>query len=62
MQIEELPIDVYLLLLRDAFIYECKKTESGRAYLENCWRLEQTKPDREKLRERFGKEGAKNGG
>lgn len=60
-QIEDLPIDVYLLLLRDAFIYRQERTEEGREYLANCWRLEQTKPDRKKLRERFGKEGSKNG-
>ena len=60
-QIEDLPIDVYLLLLRDAFIYRQERTEKGREYLTNCWRLEQTKPDRHKLRERFGKEGSKNG-
>ena len=60
-QIEELPIDVYMLLMRDAFIYKSERTEEGRKYLENCWRMEQTKPDRQKLRETFGKEGSKNG-
>ena len=61
LQVEELPIDVYMLLMRDAFIYKSQRTEKGRAYLENCWRMEQTKPDRKRLRETFGKEGSKNG-
>jgi hypothetical protein len=33
------------------------QTEKGEEYLDNAWRIEQTKPDREKLREKFGKEG-----
>jgi hypothetical protein len=33
------------------------KTDKGEEYLNNAWRLEQTKPDREKLKEKFGKEG-----
>ena len=56
LEIEQLPIDVYLGLRRDAFIYKLNKTEKGREYLENCWIMEQTSPDREKLRQRFGKE------
>lgn len=32
-------------------------TEKGREYLENAYRLEQTKPDRQKLREKFGEGG-----
>lgn len=53
-QVEELPIDVYMLLMRDAFIYKSERTEKGQKYLENCWRMEQTKPDRKRLREHFG--------
>ena len=56
-EIEELPIDTYFLLLRDAFIYDKSKTEEGREYLENGWILEQTEPDRNSLREKFGKGG-----
>jgi len=33
------------------------KTEEGREYLDNCWRLEQTKPDRKSLRENLKKGG-----
>lgn len=56
-EIEELRIDVYFLLLRDAFIFEKSKTEEGREYLENCWILEQTEPDRRSLRKKFEKGG-----
>jgi hypothetical protein len=33
------------------------QTEKGEEYLDNAWRIEQTTPDRDKLREKFGKEG-----
>lgn len=46
----------YLTYRRDAFIYKQSQTEHGREYLENAFRLEQTKPDRQGLR-RFSKEG-----
>ena len=55
-EIMDLPLSRYLPLRRDGFIYRLSQTESGREYLENCWILEQTKPDRKRLRERFGKE------
>lgn len=32
------------------------QTESGREYLDNAWRMEQTKPDRSALRKKLGKE------
>lgn len=31
------------------------QTKEGREYLDNCWRMEQTKPDRKKLREKMRK-------
>ncbi|MGL5637570.1 MAG: hypothetical protein ACRCX8_01390 [Sarcina sp.] len=49
----ELEIDEYKLLLRDAFIYNYNQSEKGREYLETAWILEQSKPDREALRENF---------
>ena len=55
LKIKELPIDVYCLYMRDAFIYKQNQTESGREYLKKCWLLEQTTPDRKGLRENFGK-------
>lgn len=56
-QIEELDIFEYWAILRDAVIYKYMQTEEGQEYLNRCWMLEQTKPDRERLREKFGKEG-----
>jgi hypothetical protein len=47
----------YLQYRRDAFIYRMSQTEKGQEYLDNAYRLEQTKPDRKRLREKYGKEG-----
>ncbi|MFR0755574.1 MULTISPECIES: hypothetical protein [Lachnospiraceae] len=55
-------IDIYLFFLREAMIFENSQTEEGRKYLKDCFRMEQTKPDREGLRERFGKKGGKSSG
>lgn len=55
LEIEQLPIDVYMGLQRDAYVYSLNQTEKGREYLENCWIMEQTKPDRKQLRKKFGK-------
>lgn len=57
LDVEELEIDIYLLYLRDAFIYKHSKTEEGRKYLNDCWRFSQTKPDKKALREKYGKNG-----
>lgn len=54
-EVEELNIIDFWLLLRNAIIYNRSQTEGGREYLENCWRCEQTEPNRESLREKFGK-------
>ena len=51
-EVQEMEIDIYLFFLR----------EEGRKYLKDCFRMEQTKPDREGLRERFGKKGGKSSG
>ena len=32
----------FLLWRRDAYIYRLNQTESGREYLDNAWRMEQT--------------------
>lgn len=56
-QIQELDLDIYLYYMREAFITESNKTEEGRKYLESCWRMTQTKPDREQLRKKYGKKG-----
>ena len=59
-QVGQLDYGTYLLWLRDAYIAGLNRTEEGRQYLDDCWRMEQTKPDRGKLSARFGK-GAHNG-
>jgi hypothetical protein len=54
-EIGQLRYDVFLLWRRDAFIHAMDSTEAGREYLDNAWRMEQTKPDRVKLRAKHGK-------
>lgn len=54
-EVDELCYYTYRLLLRDALIHKCEETESGREYLEKCWILEQTEPDRDKLRDKYGR-------
>ena len=56
-EVDQLDYIDYLFYKRDAFIYRMNQTEKGREYLDNAYRLEQTKPDRKKLREKYGKEG-----
>lgn len=55
-EVWNLDVITYWALLRDAVIYDYMQTEEGREYLYNCWRMDQTKPDRGQLREHFGKE------
>ena len=43
----------FKLLFKDAYIYSLKKTKEGREYLEDCWLLKQTTPDRKALRNKF---------
>lgn len=57
LEVEELDLLDYLLYRRDAFIHHMSQTEKGEEYLKNAYRLEQTKPDREALRNKFGKGG-----
>ena len=57
LQVEELDYIDYLIYRRDALIYRMSQTEEGEKYLNNAWRLEQTTPDRDSLRKKFGKEG-----
>ena len=40
----------FKMLLRDAYINRMGQTEEGREYLENCWLITQTEPDRAELR------------
>lgn len=60
--VRELEYIQYLTWRRDAYIHMLSRTEAGQEYLDNAWRMEQTKPDRARLREQFGrKEGDLNG-
>ena len=54
-EIEELEYIDYLQYKRDAFITRMNQTEEGREYLENAKTLAQTQPDRQRLRQLFGK-------
>lgn len=43
----------FKMLLRDALINRLRQSEEGREYLENCWLMKQTEPDRQTLRREF---------
>ena len=61
-QIGQLNYLEYLQYRRDAFINWLSQSEKGQEYLDNAWRMEQTKPEREKLRAKYGqKEETRNG-
>lgn len=62
LEVEELDYIDYLILRRDAFIYRLRQTEKGQEYLDDAYRLEQTKADKGALRERFGKGARKKEG
>lgn len=53
----ELEYIQFLIWRRDAYIYMLSRTEEGQEYLDNAWRMEQTRPDRKALRKKLGKEG-----
>lgn len=55
LQVNDLDYIDYLIYRHDAFIWKMEQTEDGEKYLENAWRLEQTKPDRTSLRKNFSK-------
>lgn len=55
LEIAELDYLQYLVWRRDAFIHKLSQTEEGVKYLQNAYRMGQTKPDRAKLREKYGK-------
>lgn len=54
LRLGEIQVDDFRALLRDAYIYKLQQTKDGQEYLQKCWTLEQSKPDRGKLREHFG--------
>lgn len=52
-EVEDLDLVEYLFYYREAVIYNCMQTEDGIEYLQNSYRLQQSEPDREKLRNKF---------
>jgi hypothetical protein len=50
----ELPVDTFLLMVKNSVIEELNSTPEGRKYLEDCRRMEVTKPDLAKLNSVFG--------
>ena len=56
MEVRELNYTQYLTWRRDAYIHWLNGFEEGRKYLDNAWRMEQTEPDRVRLRKKLGKE------
>lgn len=54
-ELKKLPYIEYLTYRRSAFIYAMSRSEEGEEYLENAWRMSQTKPDRGALRKKKGK-------
>ena len=50
----ELDCLTYARLQRDAICGKLQQTPEGKEYLDKCWTLQQTKPDKKKLREQFG--------
>lgn len=55
LEVAQLDYLQYLVWRRDAFIYKMSRTEAGREYLDNAWRMEQTEPDRAALRKKLGR-------
>ena len=60
-EIGELNYVTFLQYRRDAFIQHYRETPGGQEYLDNAWRMEQTQPDRRRLRKKLGKEAPSNG-
>jgi hypothetical protein len=56
-EVQNLDYFDYLVLRRDAFIMHCQATEDGKKYLDNAWRISQTAPDRQALRDKYGEGG-----
>ena len=54
-QVQQLNYIEYLTYRRDAYIQWLNGSEWGKEYLKNAWRMEQTEPDREALRRKFGR-------
>ncbi len=53
-EIDGLEIFDYWGYLHDAVVWNCRRSEAGKEYLENAWYYQQTEPDRKALRAKFG--------
>ncbi|MDE6707852.1 MAG: hypothetical protein K2K06_07435 [Oscillospiraceae bacterium] len=53
LQIGELNFLQYLAWRKDAYIRKLEQSKAGCEYLENAWRMGQTKPDRQALRKKL---------
>lgn len=61
-EVDNLPFDLYLMFLRDATVWNLSQTEDGQEYLYNAWRIQQSAPDRNAIKEyNSQKAGEKNG-
>lgn len=45
-----LPVDLFLLMKKNAFLDKMNTTEEGKKYLQDCKRLSTTEPDYDRLR------------
>jgi len=52
-EVDELECVMFWVYLRDCIIYKYSESDEGRDYLEQCWILEQDRPDRSTLRDKF---------
>ena len=57
-EVLELDCITFKILVRDAFVDKLSQTEEGRDYLEQCWVLTQTEPDKAQLRKLAEKQNA----
>lgn len=49
-EVLELPLDVFMLMVKNHYISELNSTQEGRDYLEKCARLNTTEVDRNEVR------------
>lgn len=48
-EVRNLPISLFLLYKKDAWIFNHSRTEKGKEFLQALWRLQQTNPDIEAI-------------
>ena len=55
-EVSQLNYVQFLIWRRDAYIHKLSRTEDGQKYLDDCWRMQQTKADRAALRKKLRRE------